>query len=60
MMNTEQVKQRANDILTMIRNRKELTEEQKAQAIKLPNVMFAGVSEKDKEHILKTEEADNE
>lgn len=59
-MNTEQVKQRANDILTMIRNRKELTAEQKAQVIKLPNIMFAGVSEEDKEHILKTQEANNE
>ena len=60
MMNTEQVKQRANDILTMIRNRKPLTEEQKAKAIKLPNVMFAGVSDRDVKHIMKTVEVDNE
>ena len=59
-MNTEQVKQRANDILTMIRNRKELTEEQKAQAKEIPTVWFAGVSEEDREHILNTIEADNE
>ena len=56
----EEVKFNKNDILTMIRNRKELTAEQKARAIKLPNVMFAGVSEQDKEHILNTIEAKHE
>ena len=57
---TQKTNKKSEDILEMIRNRKELTAEQIAKAKEIPTVWFAGVSEEDREHILNTIEADNE